>query len=281
MLAQLLILTLSSVAPELATPRLKIAAPQISVVNIDEGPRDFLTEQIAQELADSGAEVITARDIQTLLGMERQRQLLGCGEEAAACIAELASALGADAVLVGDVAKLETSWRANLKLLSQKDASVVARWSHRAASLEGLIDDFRLGARELVPEAARKLERSLAPAKPVASASSEGGGISWVTWIPAVAGAASGAVAGYAVSQASENYRGLASEADSVTQAQTYRDDGSSWQRIAWIGGGLAVVGLGTTAVLLLTRDRGEPAVTPNVMLTPHGATFGISGVLP
>ena len=54
-----------------------------------------LTEAVTAEIAARGLfQVISASEVQTLLGFERQKQLLGCSEEGE-CLTELAGALGA------------------------------------------------------------------------------------------------------------------------------------------------------------------------------------------
>jgi hypothetical protein len=68
-------------------------------------------------------EVTTQRDIGQLLGLERQRVLLGCSEDATDCAAELAGALGVDGLLSGTVTRSPSGYLVNLKVLRAKDAS--------------------------------------------------------------------------------------------------------------------------------------------------------------
>src|SRR5512140_1503956 len=90
------------------------AGPRIAVMPICPGEAisekavESLTQVLAAELRQqSGASVITARDLASLLSLEKQKQMLGCTTES--CMAELAGAVGADRVVAGDVAKLEKS----------------------------------------------------------------------------------------------------------------------------------------------------------------------------
>ena len=47
--------------------------------------------------------VTSSKDVQAIVGLDRQKQLLGCGTQS--CSAELAGALSVDAPLFGSVAK--------------------------------------------------------------------------------------------------------------------------------------------------------------------------------
>lgn len=67
----------------------------LSAVKDDEHRAQLLTEVAVTEAARSGAfDVVGNSDVQALVGFERQRQLLGCGETSS-CITELAGALDA------------------------------------------------------------------------------------------------------------------------------------------------------------------------------------------
>lgn len=64
------------------------------------------SETFALRLAEAGLHVITPKDVAGMLGAERQRQLLGCASESASCMAELAGALAAEALITGDVSRI-------------------------------------------------------------------------------------------------------------------------------------------------------------------------------
>jgi hypothetical protein len=118
--------------PKLAVMELTVAGglePSVS------GP---MTEAIATEIASTGFfEVLSSRDVQTLLGAERQRQLLGCSEEGS-CLTELAGALGARFVLSGSLAKLGDTYQLTLQTLDSKKAQPVGRSTRLAKDLETL-----------------------------------------------------------------------------------------------------------------------------------------------
>ena len=111
-----------TVAP---APSIKVAATRLNAVDASAERADFYTEFLADRLADQGVEVTSPREVAALLGLERERALLGC-DEASSCITELAGALGVDALMLGDVAKLATGFQVNVKVLSARVAACTA-----------------------------------------------------------------------------------------------------------------------------------------------------------
>jgi TolB-like protein len=61
-------------------------------------------------------EVMSRADVQTLLGLEQQKQLLGCDD--ALCMSEIAGSLGADKIITGTVANLGEQRMLTLKLIN-------------------------------------------------------------------------------------------------------------------------------------------------------------------
>jgi hypothetical protein len=110
-------------------------APQTGV---DEKLASALTDSVTGEVGARGFfEVASSRDIQTLLGVQRQRQLVGCGDNGA-CMTELAGAIGARFVLSGQLAKLGDAYQLSLQMLDSQRAAPVSRSMHLAKDLDGL-----------------------------------------------------------------------------------------------------------------------------------------------
>lgn len=102
---------------------------------------EFVSEHFAAKLATAaGLQVTTRKAIVTLLGLERQRQLLGCTDDDTSCMTELAGALGADVVLVGELAQLDRSLQVNLRAMEASTARVLHSTTVRADSQELLLD---------------------------------------------------------------------------------------------------------------------------------------------
>jgi N-acetylneuraminic acid mutarotase/TolB-like protein len=125
---------------------LALAAPaRIAVMPIAPGasiPQDqaaSLTETLAAEVRQqSKAQVVTARDLASVLSHEQQKQALGCTSDS--CLAEIAGAAGADRLVIGDVARLGESLVVQLRLLDARSAAVLTQ-SHRRFK-RGTFDDL-------------------------------------------------------------------------------------------------------------------------------------------
>lgn len=108
-----------------------------------------ISEAISQEVARRGYfEPIGAGEIRAILGVERQKQLIGCSEEGS-CQAEIAGSLGARFALSGTVAKLGETYQLTLQTLDTQKAQPIARATQLAKS----IDDLRAQLPYAVAEA--------------------------------------------------------------------------------------------------------------------------------
>jgi len=90
-----------------ATPTL--ASPAWKAVNISPAMSAVYAETLADSIRKQGVKVFSEGDIQTLLGVERQKALLGCSDSGANCLAELANAPGCNPTLGVNPARPETA----------------------------------------------------------------------------------------------------------------------------------------------------------------------------
>lgn len=150
-------------AAVLAATPVKVAAPGLSGVNASADLLTFVNDHLGQELTLEGLEVTTPAQIAAVVGIERQKQLLGCAESQ--CVAELANALGVDAILLGSVAKLGAVIQLDVRLIGAADGKVVTLFSKRLDSEAQLLDAMTAAARALAPQLAKKLGRELTPTR--------------------------------------------------------------------------------------------------------------------
>lgn len=243
-----------------------LAAPPWTAVEVSAEKAQFFSMHLASALRDRGLSVITSQDIAMLLGVERQKQLLGCGEEATNCMVELGSALGAQLVVTGTIAKLESTYQVKLRVLQSGDGKVVAQEGAKAGSQEGLLSSLddaaaslarQLGVKEKVPPP--KSARALA-------------------WIPAVGAGvfalAGGLFYGLALGRSAELDRRLVpgvtrAELDPVVRA------GQTFELLGWLGGGLALASGATALVMFLV---GAPAPAVAVVPSRDGAVLSVGG---
>ncbi len=228
-------------------PQLKLAVPVANVSGIELSRADFFTEALGTQLSKAGAEVTTPQQIAAALGLERQRQLLGCAE-GESCMAELTAALGADGIVTTNVALLDGTFHVTLKLMASGGRLL---WTEQTsvASSAAVLDVFARHAPTLVQRGAELLGCSLRPAR---------SGLRWALPAGLVAlglGVATGvgsAVCFAQRGQLEDNFRRLNGPVE-LAVAQRWATDGKAFQGAAW---GLAVaslvsVGFGLAATLL------------------------------
>ncbi len=120
-----------------------------------------LTDAVVQTLTSRSLfQVLSRRDVETMLTTERQRQLLGaCDEDASACATDLGSVLGARYVMTGSLSKLGSTYELSLQVLDTVKSRTVGRSTRLARDVETL--------RQVVPWAVA--EASGSPLPPPAS----------------------------------------------------------------------------------------------------------------
>ena len=133
LLAMLLLAAPDSNAPRMVVLDLK------QVGGASEGEAALLNDAIVEWVSKAGVfQVISQRDIQTLLGVERQKQLMGCGDEASSCMTELSGALDARYVLSGQLNRLGGTVQLTLQTLDTQKSQVVGRSLKAAKSAQEL-----------------------------------------------------------------------------------------------------------------------------------------------
>lgn len=141
---------------------LKLAIPGISVVEMEPQRGTFLAEHLAQQLSDEGAEVISSQDLAVMLGLERQRQLLGCSGKK--CTRALTDAIDVDALVTGDVAQLPNNrFQLNLRMLDTTKGARVKTYNRRVVGFEALLDEMEKAARQLVTAGNKKFGKTSVP----------------------------------------------------------------------------------------------------------------------
>src|SRR3954468_17725021 len=70
-------------------------------------PAKVLSELLLTEISNLHRfEVLGQSDLATLTGLEREKKMLGCSDDATSCMAEVAGALGAPYVFAGTVGRV-------------------------------------------------------------------------------------------------------------------------------------------------------------------------------
>jgi TolB-like protein len=255
-----------------------LASPGLSSVNVEKSVASFYSDHLAQQLqqqAQGGLQVVTSSEIATLLGFERQRQLMGCSDEVGSCMAELANALGVDGIVTGSVGRFGSTFQVNLKVVASRDGSSLAIFSgssDEAGVLALLTQAARSLAREVLSHFGRVLaEPVVAPARRY-------------SWVPLAAGVAALGVGTFAVIRAKTDYDTLYAGRDSQGQvfapsrAEELRRDGNLFQPLGIALVATAGVCLATAAGLYLWKSDGQSVA---VTLIAGDRTVGIAGAFP
>jgi TolB-like protein len=213
-------------------------------------------------------DVISSRDIQALLGLERQKQLLGCADDAQSCMAELSGALGARFVLTGSLARLGDAWQLTLSTLDTKKAQPIGRATRIAGDLETL----RRGLPSTVAEAtATPLPAPPSRVLPITLiATGAAAGLFGVVW---------GALALTQQAQLSATLDAGANQPGVLSTRAAYEQQVASLTTQKWVALGTLIAGaaLVTTGLLLWPPDDGRTRVS----LVPFGAGLALVGSWP
>jgi hypothetical protein len=224
------------------------------------------TDAITAEVQARGVfDVISSRDIQALLGVERQRQLLGCGEDSKSCMAELSGALGARFVLTGSLAKLGDAYQLTLSTLDSQKAQPIGRATRIAKDLAGL--------RAALPSAVAEATATPLPPPPSRAlpitliATGSAAALFGVVW---------GALALTQQAQLGATLDAGAAQPGVLSTRASYEQQVAALNTQKWVALAslLAGAALVTTGVLLLPAEDGRARVS----LVPSGAGLALEG---
>jgi hypothetical protein len=146
MLSLLLTLALSTgetAPPPVATQRLAVL--KITAQGASPEVAETLTQVVTEQAGRTpGFSAISQAELGSLLGVEKQKQLLGCGDQS--CLAEIGGALGARLVLSGSLGRVGESYVLQLQLLDTQKAQIRARESR---TITGPQSELLAAARDL------------------------------------------------------------------------------------------------------------------------------------
>lgn len=263
-----------------ATP--SIAAPGFTCARLEPTLCDAYLEHFVANLTARGLKVTTKNDMAEIIGVERQKQLLGCSATSGSCLAELAGALGVSSILSGTIARTESGYLSTLKVIDASNGATKWSATTRVDTEKELFGFFDAEAGTLVS--------TIAPdAKPV-----RGGVPTIVKWIPGLVGAALvsfgagmlGVSAGEAqiLKEQIAHPRALTDvlvAPDYTVEDELLRasEDGRVAQLVGWIS-----IGVGASAIVssfLWWIFTPSPSVGVALVPAPGGGLFSFSLELP
>ena len=270
MIFQIAVAVLLSAAP---AEKSKLAVLSLTAAGeVDPAVAKSLTELVTAEVAARGYfDPISSSEIETMLGAERQRQLMGCSEDSTSCLAELTGALGAGYMLTGSLAKVGGVFQLNLQIIDTRNAKTIGRSSKLARDYESL--------RMQVPYAVAEACGTPLPAPPSRV-------LPYTMIATGAAAVVGGGVLGIVALNNESLTRGeLAADDNNPTvrlaPAQTYRDQLARAAVLKTVSltaliAGAALVGIG---IWRIPPDAPQPGQKVSLVLTGNG--FALVGTLP
>jgi hypothetical protein len=251
----------------LGAPTTKLAAPNFTALNVPDSEASYYTTHFASQLALTGLRVTTAVEIAALMGLERQKQLSGCSDSSSSCVIELANGLGVDALVLGSLAKFNTQYQVNVKILSAADGRQLSVWSSRAEAGTALLDELSRAARGMAAD--------------VSETGAATGGVRSLWWAPVVGGAVAGGLGVFFLVKAREDHAAITGESGlpSDVIAAALRDRGKLNQAIGI--GGLAVAAAGLLAGGAMFIWGGSKDASGAVAVVPSPWGVSVVGALP
>ena len=139
-----------------------VALPSMAVLEVQVTvPNEKLDSAAFSEMLVSAVDqgklfkVISAAEVATLIGVERQKQLLGCGEES--CLTEISAALGSRYLLQGAVGKVGDNYLVTVRLIDAQRSVVVGRSSTQTSDVSQLLGLIWRSTQDAVDAAAANL----------------------------------------------------------------------------------------------------------------------------
>lgn len=251
-----------------------LAVPGVSAAGVDQRIADATFEQFATILGQTrGLKVSTARDLQNVLGLERQRQLLGCTMGGESCIAEIVGSLGVDALLTGTLAQVGSKYVTTLRVIRTRDGSEVASSSSRLANL----DEVTAWLDSQAPVIADKV--LVAFGRSTSGPASSGPG--FLRALPAIAGVVVGGVGAGLLVGSSLDRTSLQNASVPVAQIDGVAQRGQTLETAGWIMAGVGAAGLLASGIWLIATP--SPAEQPRITFVPttSGGMVLVQGGLP
>lgn len=150
-LLALLLPLLLSLPAAAEVPRRKITKIAVPETNVRAGVERATVDGLGLVLADEagkreGVAVVSAAEIAAMIGLERQKQLMGCSD--ASCLAEIGGALGADLLLTSEISKIGGQWLVSVSLVEVGKARVLGRATRDVARDVALVSATRDAANQ-------------------------------------------------------------------------------------------------------------------------------------
>ncbi len=132
--------------------KVKLAVFDIRAQGVNKDVAATLTDVLAVELGKvPDLEVTTSAQVQSLLGLEQKRTMLGCSD--VSCMAEIAGSLGVEKLCIGSLGKIDRYTVLTLRVIDVGTAQVDRSAYQKETEASKLIDDMPGLVQQLFPQA--------------------------------------------------------------------------------------------------------------------------------
>jgi hypothetical protein len=140
------LLVMALAGPASATASRTVAVMPLRSINVPQYVTEVLDSTLAVAVGDVGAglRVLSANDINTMLGVERMKDAIGCDE--VSCAVDIGGALNAELIVTGSIGKLGNKLTINLVLVNIAETVVEARVQETIRDDENVYQDGVRGA---------------------------------------------------------------------------------------------------------------------------------------
>ena len=132
--------------------RMRLLVSDLTVNGVEPRVAKAITTLVTAELNRRNVfDIITGDDLRKVAELEAERQAAGCDNQEG-CLSEIASALGAQRVVYGDITRLGGELIVSMTLLDAESSRALARASRRIESESGLANAVPILVDELLPQ---------------------------------------------------------------------------------------------------------------------------------
>ena len=281
-----------------APPTNSLALVQWQSVGIEQKKVDFYSDYFAEAVGNGGRlKVATPSAIAAILGVERQKQLLGCAEDSESCLAELAGAMGTYGVISGTLAKVGSGYAVTIKVIRSADGQTLVSYSGRPVDEDGMLDFLSRSAWDLRFKITGVEEReplpvvrtgeptnAVVPRVAVVVPQAPGKDRRVFAVIPAAIGVGAGIASAILLVKSRGIYNQLHQGDTGFTTRESAQSAADSGNIYRGVGIGLAVtaaVGFVAAIVLVIEGENAAGSTQIGAWANPNGGGVGIAGVLP
>lgn len=252
------------------TEKPRLAVLELQASGVPPETATALYDSMVQEVSRRGFfDVVSSKDIATLLGLERQKEVLGCNEAAQSCMAELAGAIGSRFVLSGSLSKLGDALQLSLQMLDTSKSQPVARSIRIAKDVQSLAAGL--------PWAVAEATGTPLPPPPSTV-------LPWTLVGLGAAAAAGGAIVGInALSRDLAMQQELQADTSQYRSLAYYRAEASTigLEKTAALAATIAGAALLGTGIFLFSSGAGSSPGGGGFALVPTGNGVTLTGVWP